>query len=152
MFILYRPFLRILYRYENSIFSYRIFKKIVLHYGIPTLSLNLRGEFMSDSNNKTTKKVMPTKQALNTLVKELKRYMLENPDLFWDVETEQYETTLTIGFDGLTKTYGFQIGDNSYSGGAYGYPYWAVVMITNNLSNRDIVDCIVNQFHDIMNQ
>ena len=84
--------------------------------------------------------MLPNKKDLKDLIKRVKRYMLENPDLFWNVETEQYECELTIGCDGVSKDFGYQTGDNSYTGGAYGYPYWAVITITNYSTLKDMTD------------
>ena len=35
--------------------------------------------------------------------------------------------TLTVGFN--RTDYGYQAGDNSFTGGAYGYPHWAVTYV-----------------------
>jgi hypothetical protein len=36
---------------------------------------------------------------------------------------------LTVGASGNSKEFGYQTGDNSYTGGAYGYPLWAIVSV-----------------------
>jgi len=36
---------------------------------------------------------------------------------------------LTVGWNDATGRWGWQTGDNSFTGGAYGYPHWAVVTL-----------------------
>jgi hypothetical protein len=55
--------------------------------------------------------------------------------------------TLTVGID--TKgNFGWQSGDNSYSGGAYGFPIWGVCHFDSKSALEDIVGEILNQLSD----
>ena len=83
---------------------------------------------------------LPNKKDLSALFKRLKRQMLENPHLYWNVVTEQYECEVTIGCDGTSKEFGYQTGDNSYTGACYGFPHWAIVTITNHSNIKDLVN------------
>ena len=98
------------------------------------------------------KNKVPFKKDLKELAKRIKRYVLENPDLFWNVETEQSECQLTVGCDGVSTDFGYQTGDNSYSGGAYSYPHWAIVTITNHSNIEEVSKDLINQFYDLINQ
>ena len=44
---------------------------------------------------------------------------------------------LTVGADNAGD-WSYQTGDNSYSGGAYGYPYWAVVSVYRDSKPREL--------------
>jgi hypothetical protein len=95
---------------------------------------------------------LPTKKSIRELISRIKRIMLENPDMYWDVETEQYECQLTVGVDGQSQEFGYQTGDNSFSGACYSYPHWAIVTITNYSNVKELTDEIINQFHDLISQ
>ena len=57
--------------------------------------------------------------------------------------------TLTIGADGESKRFGAQTGDNSYTGGAYGYPHWAVVNIYASDKPKDVARDIQSQISEL---
>ena len=46
--------------------------------------------------------------------------------------------------------YGFQIGDNSYSGPVYHFPHWSVVYLTSDSSTSSLVEEIVNQLEELL--
>lgn len=39
----------------------------------------------------------------------------------------------------------FQTGDNSFSGGAYGFPYWGVVALYRRSNCRELARDVINQ-------
>ena len=43
----------------------------------------------------------------------------------------------------------YQTGDNSFTGGAYGYPHWAVVTLHRRSSSRELADEVLNQLADL---
>jgi hypothetical protein len=51
---------------------------------------------------------------------------------------------LTVGAD--DESWSYQTGDNSFTGGAYGYSDWAVVSLYRDSNPVDIAQDIVNQF------
>lgn len=63
---------------------------------------------------------------------------------------------LTIGFTPETResnaSWSYQTGDNSYSGGAYSHPHWAVVSIYRDSKPSEIVDDIESQLGDLVSQ
>lgn len=58
---------------------------------------------------------------------------------------------LTVGTDDGTR-WGYQTGDNSYTGGAYGSRHWAVVWLYQDSEPADVVEDIVGQWADLMAQ
>lgn len=78
----------------------------------------------------------PTKTALTKLVSAVKKQAKEYG----------HEIQLTVGADGNGKDdWNYQTGDNSYTGGAYGYRNWAVVYVGVDEPIKDIVDDIIDQ-------
>ena len=57
--------------------------------------------------------------------------------------------SLTIGASGESKRFGAQTGDNSYTGGAYGYPHWAVVNIYASDKPKDVARDIQSQISEL---
>lgn len=56
---------------------------------------------------------------------------------------------VTIGCDTMTGDWSYQIGDNSYTGGAYGYPDWAVITLSRRSNSSELADDILNQLADL---
>ena len=54
---------------------------------------------------------------------------------------------LTVGWNEKTGRWGYQTGDNSYTGGAYGYPHWAVVWVPKDPDEKT-VDSLVGEIRD----
>lgn len=52
--------------------------------------------------------------------------------------------TVTIGAD-ADGDWSWQTGDNSFSGGAYGYPYWGVITLTRRANCTDLARDAVDQ-------
>lgn len=61
---------------------------------------------------------------------------------------------LTIGFTPETRdkdaSWGYQTGDNSYSGGAYSHPYWAVISVYRDSNALELVEEIADQLADMV--
>ena len=77
------------------------------------------------------------------IVTEYKQYYKEDKD----VEYIQ----LTVGTNGDlcevsgSTLYGYQTGDNSYTGGAYGYRHWGVAEINDESDPEEVVEDICEQ-------
>jgi hypothetical protein len=56
---------------------------------------------------------------------------------------------VTIGCDPETGRWSFQTGDNSYTGNAYGYPDWAVVVMTRRSNSADLAREVREQLLDL---
>ena len=63
-------------------------------------------------------------------------------------EDEEPGIQLTVGWDGK-KDWSFQTGDNSFTGGAYGYQHWAVVSICRDSDARGLADDIIDQLEEV---
>lgn len=51
--------------------------------------------------------------------------------------------SVTIGCDTETGRWSYQTGDNSYSGGAYGFAIWCVVSLYRRSNSRELAkDCL----------
>ncbi len=55
---------------------------------------------------------------------------------------------LTVGWSPDTGKWSYQTGDNSYTGGAYGHPIWAVVWITADSVPAEVAEEILNELAD----
>lgn len=64
-----------------------------------------------------------------------------------DPEDTEPGMQVTVGAD--SEGWSYQTGDNSFTGGAYGYADWAVVSIYRDSNPVDIAQDIVNQLADI---
>lgn len=97
-----------------------------------------------------------TEQALESLAKQLtsffkslKRDIADDYRASDDPEDNIPGMQVTIGFTPASKdqdwSWGYQTGDNSYTGGAYGHPYWGVVSLYRRSKSADIATDCVNQ-------
>jgi hypothetical protein len=81
----------------------------------------------------------PTIAELASLIRAIK------PEICDDYIEEPGDTPsiqLTIGCG--DDDWSYQTGDNSYSGGAYGFPYWGTGYITRRCNSRDLAREIIN--------
>ena len=66
-----------------------------------------------------------------------------------DPDDDQPGMQLTIGFTPETEdqdySWDYQTGDNSYSGGAYGHPHWAVVYLSRESDPAKVAGEIADQ-------
>jgi len=69
-------------------------------------------------------------------------------DDYIDEEGDEPFIQLTVGSDGTD--WSWQTGDNSYTGGAYAYPHWAIVYITRDCDPMALALDIENQILDLM--
>mgnify|MGYP000474689750 CR=1 FL=1 len=56
---------------------------------------------------------------------------------------------LTVGCD-EKGDWNFQTGDNSCSGGAYGFPHWAVVGVYRKSNCTEVAQDLLDQLHDLI--
>ena len=56
---------------------------------------------------------------------------------------------VTIGCDTETGAWSWQTGDNSYTGGAYGYPDWAVVWLTRRSDSTGLARDVRDQLEEL---
>ena len=56
---------------------------------------------------------------------------------------------VTVGSDKNGNWY-YQIGDNSFAGGAYFYPHWAIVYLDRKSNSRELAREVQSQLLDLM--
>jgi len=103
---------------------------------------------------------LPTVRDLSALVRAVKRTIAD------DYRADEYDTvpgiSLTIGWCAVSQWSGgvyvnagdwsYQTGDNSYTGGAYGYPHWGVVSVYRRSDSRAVARDIRNQLEDLASE
>jgi hypothetical protein len=98
---------------------------------------------------KTPSKIkLPKIGELAALLKQLKKEISDD----YRIDGQEDDTPtmcVTVGCDIETGEWGFQTGDNSFSGGAYGYQHWGVGYLTRRSNSRDVANDIIG---DIANQ
>lgn len=67
-----------------------------------------------------------------------------------DSEDNEPGMCLTVATDDNVSCWGFQTGDNSYTGGAYGLPHWAVVYLFRESDPQEIAKEISEQWADLI--
>ena len=87
----------------------------------------------------------PTIRELSELVRSIKPHILD--DYIAEDETLP-GIDLTIGFDPETSAWSYQTGDNSFTGGAYGYPVWAVTRIYRRSDSRELARELIEQLDE----
>lgn len=56
---------------------------------------------------------------------------------------------VTIGWTPEDGSWSYQTGDNSYTGGAYGHPHWAVVALERRTNSRALAREVREQLMDL---
>ena len=93
-----------------------------------------------------SKPKLPTIKDLAQLVRAIKPAILDD---FRDASGELPYVTLTVGCDTRTGKWSYQTGDNSYVGGAYHYPDWAMVSVYRRSDSYALARDIRDQLADL---
>lgn len=99
---------------------------------------------------KTTYK-LPTVSELASLIVSLKKTIGDDYRAYEDDDSTTPSMLVTVGANEKGE-WSYQTGDNSYTGGAYGFPHWAVVAIDRRSNSRDVARDIQSQLADLMAQ
>ena len=96
--------------------------------------------------------VFPTKKVLVELVqiikKDVRKHGAQKSE--WDDDDADQTLTLTVGANGEGRNqWSFQTGDNSFTGGAYLYPHWAVVEVGERDNAGQVADDILDQLSEL---
>lgn len=95
---------------------------------------------------------LPTIRELSTLVRhvsqQVPRVSDSDADDYRMDEDSLPSIDLTIGFNPEDGSWGYQTGDNSYSGGAYLYPIWAVTSVYRRNDSRAVARGLIDQLED----
>ena len=81
------------------------------------------------------------KNEMVELAKHVKTYGLDYCEDEWN--------ELTVGAD-LALNWSYQLGDNSFTGGAYHFPHWAVVSFNIDTDPYELADEICDQLEEAM--
>jgi hypothetical protein len=87
----------------------------------------------------------PTIAELSALVRSIKPY-IEDDYLAEDETIPGID--LTVGFDPETSGWSYQTGDNSFTGGAYPYPFWGVTRVYRRSNSRELARDLIDQLAD----
>ena len=92
---------------------------------------------------------LPTIKALSSLVRDLKTTIGdEYRSTYADPDDTVPSMDLTIGWSPDSGAWSYQTGDNSFTGGAYGHPIWAVETIDRRSNSRDIARDLIAQLDE----
>lgn len=112
-----------------------------------TVTLTRNGEPM---RKHTSPVKVPPVGELTRLIRALKREIGDE----YRVEGQEPDDTtprmsVTVGCNTATGAWSYQTGDNSYTGGAYGFRDWAVVEIDRGCNSRDVARDIREQLREM---
>lgn len=92
-----------------------------------------------------SKMKLPTIKEISAIVRIVKKAIPKSdPDYIADGD-DKPGIDLTIGADTTTGKWSWQSGDNSYVGGAYGFPTWAVTRVYRTTNSRDCARDLIDQ-------
>ena len=92
---------------------------------------------------------LPTIADLSSLLKGLKAYIGDRDRASGCEDDTAPSMDITIGWDDATGKWSYQTGDNSFTGGAYGYPHWACVLLHRRANTRDLARDIRSQLDEL---
>lgn len=90
---------------------------------------------------------LPTIKELSALVRHVKADIAKDYRAFEDDDKPGIQ--LTIGWSAESGEWGYQTGDNSYTGGAYHYPHWAVVGVYRRSNSIELARDIQSQLFEL---
>ncbi len=88
----------------------------------------------------------PTIEELYAVCRAVKQDISDEYRAFEDDDIPGIQ--LTVGCDPSTSGWSYQTGDNSFTGGAYGYPYWGVVGVYRSSNCRELARDLIEQIAD----
>ena len=88
---------------------------------------------------------------MEQLVMHVKRHIADDYRASDDPDDNTPGIYLTVGAN-ENGDWDYQTGDNSFTGGAYGYPHWAVVSVYRKSNSRELAREIQDQLADLMSQ
>ena len=93
---------------------------------------------------------MPTIKDITDLLISLKSQICDDYRASDDPDDDDMPgMQVTISTNG-NDTWNYQTGDNSFSGGCYGDPYWAVISLYRRSNCRDLAREAINELKDAM--
>lgn len=99
---------------------------------------------------------LPSIRELSALVRHVAQQVPRVSDSDADDYREDQDSLpsidLTIGWDPETGDWSYQTGDNSFTGGAYGYPVWAVTSVYRRQDSRAVARDLIDQLWEGVEQ
>lgn len=93
-------------------------------------------------------KTLPKINELTKLFVHLKTTIHDDYSTEGDEPGSPPSMEVTIGWTPETGNYSYQTGDNSFTGGAYGHPLWAVVYLTRRANSTELAREVRSQLLD----
>ena len=88
------------------------------------------------------------------LLRQLKAIIGDDHRATDDPEDDQPGMQVTIGYtpesEDENACWHYQTGDNSYTGGAYNHPHWAVIYLYRDSDPAELAADAVSQIHELM--
>ena len=81
---------------------------------------------------------------------DIKNFIFSNIDQFRTDAIEYEYMDLTIAVSENGDTWNYQTGDNSYTGGAYSLPHWAVTSVLPDTDPLELYDSITDQLEELL--
>lgn len=95
----------------------------------------------------------PTIKELSALVRSIKLDIPRGPGAADYTDTDNGDTSpsidLTIGHNPADGSWSYQTGDNSFSGGAYGFPNWATTRVYPRSDSRELARDLISQLDQL---
>ena len=106
-------------------------------------------ESISDDNYREAAigDLLPSVKDMATLVKSVKPNIDDDSRSFDEATLPCIQ--LTVGWDDKTGEWSFQTGDNSFTGGAYHCPHWAVVDVFRRSNSIELAKEIRSQLAEL---
>jgi hypothetical protein len=97
----------------------------------------------------TPKPKYPTIGEIRSLLVSLKSDIHDDYRSDDDGENDTPSMCVTIGWSDVSGNWSYQTGDNSFTGGAYHYPHWAVITLDRRSNSTELARDIINQLADL---
>jgi len=66
-----------------------------------------------------------------------------------DEESATPSMCVTIGANASGSDWSYQTGDNSFTGGAYSFPHWAVITLTRRSNSLELARDVIDQIAEL---
>ena len=93
---------------------------------------------------------MPTIKDVTDLLISLKSDIQDDYRASCDPDDDMPGMQVTISYNPDGEQWHYQTGDNSFSGGCYGDPYWAVIYLYRRSNCRGLARDAINELKDMV--
>lgn len=92
---------------------------------------------------------MITKSEIYKLLVALKKDITDEYRCSDDPDDNTPGMTVTFGTNDAQDSWSYQTGDNSFTGGAYGFPHWAVICLFRRSNCKELTDEVFEQWGEL---